>query len=77
MFSQIVQDGPNGPVSETILGEGNIPDTSKSNQVTVGFDFDQPFLRWLVNLFNRWNGPNYWVMDTDYDNYSLVVGCEE
>ena len=41
------------------------------------FEFDNAFVRWLVNWFTRLLGPNYWVQDVDYDKYSLVVSCEK
>lgn len=51
------------------LGEAEqlMPDTFP-NKLYVSFDsFTKNYLRWL--------GPNYNVMDTDYDNYTVVMGC--
>ena len=41
------------------------------------FEFDNAFVRWMVNLITRLLGPNYWVQDVDYEKYSLVVSCEK
>lgn len=71
-------DGPKGAVSESIYGKVEMTRPSTPNQLSVTFDFpDSPFLTWLLQIIAWLLGPNYWVMDTDYENYSLVVGCDK
>ena len=71
-------DGPNGAISEPIYGKAVMTRPSTPNQLSVSFNFpDSPFLTWFLQILLWITGPNYWVMDTDYENYSLVVGCEK
>ncbi|KAK6182877.1 hypothetical protein SNE40_010462 [Patella caerulea] len=50
---------------EAVWAEGDafLPDTTKPSQLTVKFTANSPYAP-------------YWVLDTDYDNYSAVFSCE-
>jgi len=45
------------------------------NKLKVSFPMDNAFLSWIVDLFS--GKTNYHIMETDYDNYSLVMGCQK
>ena len=71
-------DGPNGAVSESIFGKAEMTRPSTPNQLSLNFIFpESPFLTWLLQILSWIMGPAYWVMETDYENYSLVVSCEK
>jgi len=74
--TQLVQNDDGTQTSEFIIGSAVTVDPEKPNQLFVSFEFDNAFVRWMVNFFTRLLGPNYWVQEVDYDKYSLVVSCE-
>merc|ERR1712176_331157 len=74
--TQILVNWDGSKTSEFIIGQATMDNPDEPNQLKVSFNFENAFLRWIVNLFQRFSGSNYWVMDTDYKRYSLVVSCE-
>ncbi|CAG5085943.1 Oidioi.mRNA.OKI2018_I69.PAR.g11056.t1.cds [Oikopleura dioica] len=46
----------------------------KPNWLTVTFNLESAFASWISKLFT--SKGNYKMMDTDYDNYAVVMGCE-
>jgi len=49
------------------LGRATVPNEDKNNKLIVVFDQIPAIGQWFINKL----GPNYWVMDTDYDNYAI------
>ncbi|GFR71983.1 apolipoprotein D [Elysia marginata] len=51
---------------DSIEGTAQVVDASSPAELSVDFGFGWPS-----------NVPNYYILDTDYDNYSLVYSCSE
>ena len=67
-----IQPAKKGKMKRTfIIGEAyqTEPDTFP-NKIHVGFNFNNKVANFFYNLFSG-DGDNYWVMETDYDRYSL------
>merc|ERR1719394_1484553 len=48
----------------------------RPNQLTVKFDFQSKVANFFYNLFSG-DDPNYFVMETDYKTFSLVMNCDQ
>ena len=67
-----IQPAKKGKMKRTfIIGEAyqTEPDTFP-NKIHVGFNFNNKVANFFYNLFSG-DGDNYWVMETDYNRYSL------
>ncbi|CAG5111276.1 Oidioi.mRNA.OKI2018_I69.chr2.g5598.t1.cds [Oikopleura dioica] len=70
--SMINEDPKSGQkVLSWALGRATVPNEEKNNKLIVVFDKIPSIGQWFINKL----GPNYWVMDTDYDNYAIVMSC--
>jgi len=73
-----IQPAKKGKMKRTfILGEAyqTEPETFP-NKIHVGFEFNNKVANFFYNLFSG-DGDNYWVMETDYTRYSLVMHCDK
>ena len=66
--SMINEDPKSGQkVLSWALGRATVPNEEKNNKLIVVFEKIPAIGQWFINKL----GPNYWVMDTDYDNYAI------
>ena len=54
------------PFPVSVSGSAVILDSAKPSELAVSFSSK-----------NKQTSPNYFVLDTDYDNYSLVYSCRD
>ena len=67
-----IQPAKKGKMKRTfIIGEAyQTEPESFPNKIHVGFEFNNKVANFFYNLFSG-DGDNYWVMETDYNKYSL------
>ena len=67
-----IQPAKKGKMKRTfIIGEAyQTEPESFPNKIHVGFEFNNKVANFFYNLFSG-DGDNYWVMETDYNRYSL------